>query len=155
MRLTPAPTRIAVAVTLSLLVLLVAPRVAAAGEYSVAACQADSLGFSTRAFVDVATRGMSTATLLELPTDGELADRDIVPMHRVPCVGPVWRFRSSSIVAAVVGHTTTVEIRAGRRRRRAVRVRAGAPLLQAIGDVGAGQRRLHSDAPPSPPRSGK
>ena len=30
----------------------------------------------------------ATATVLETPTDGELADSDVVPMHRVPCVGP-------------------------------------------------------------------
>jgi hypothetical protein len=30
------------------------------------------------------------------PTDGELADGDVVPMHRVPRVGPEWRFRWSS-----------------------------------------------------------
>jgi hypothetical protein len=44
---------------LSVLVALAAPRAADAGQYSVAACQADQLGFSTRAFVDFATRGMS------------------------------------------------------------------------------------------------
>ena len=31
---------------------------ARAGEFQVAACQADPLGFSTRAFEDFATRGM-------------------------------------------------------------------------------------------------
>ena len=52
-------TRGAVAGALYVLVILAAPRAAAAGQYSVAACQADQLGFSTRAFVDFATRGMS------------------------------------------------------------------------------------------------
>jgi hypothetical protein len=52
-------TRGAVAGALSVLVILAAPGAAAAGQYSVAACQADQLGFSTRAFVDFATRGMS------------------------------------------------------------------------------------------------
>jgi hypothetical protein len=34
--------------------------------------------------------------VLESPTDGELADGDVVPMHRVPRVGPEWRFRWAS-----------------------------------------------------------
>jgi hypothetical protein len=39
---------------------------------------------------------VATATGLELPPIGEVAESDVVPMHRVPCVGPEWRFRSSS-----------------------------------------------------------
>ena len=58
MRKTPRLTRCLVPGVLSVLVLLVAPGAAVAGEYSVAACQADQLGFSTRAFDDFATRGM-------------------------------------------------------------------------------------------------
>jgi hypothetical protein len=51
-------TRGAVAGAVFVLVILAAPGVAAAGQYSVAACQSDQLGFSTRAFADFATRGM-------------------------------------------------------------------------------------------------
>ena len=58
MRKIPSLTRCAIPGVLLLLVLLVGPGVAAAGEYSVAACQADPLGYSTRAFDDFATRGM-------------------------------------------------------------------------------------------------
>jgi hypothetical protein len=51
-------TQGAAAGALCLVVILAAPRAATAGQYSVAACQADQLGFSTRAFADFATRGM-------------------------------------------------------------------------------------------------
>jgi hypothetical protein len=43
---------------------------------------------------------VATSTVLELPTDGELADGDVVPMHRVPRVGPEWSFRWSSMGGA-------------------------------------------------------
>jgi hypothetical protein len=56
---TVSTSRFALVSVLCLALLLMLPRPAAAGEYSVAACQADSLSFSTRAFVDFATRGMS------------------------------------------------------------------------------------------------
>jgi hypothetical protein len=55
----PALTRCAFAGVICLTLVLILPRPAGAGEYSVATCQADSLTFSTRAFVDFATRGMS------------------------------------------------------------------------------------------------
>ena len=58
MRKTPSLTQRAIPGVLLLLVFLVGPGVAAGGEYSVAACQADPLGYSTRAFDDFATRGM-------------------------------------------------------------------------------------------------
>ncbi len=45
--------------TLCLLAVLVVPAAASAGQYSVASCQADQVMFSTRAFTDFATRGMS------------------------------------------------------------------------------------------------
>ena len=45
--------------TLCLLAVLVVPATASAGQYSVASCQADQVMFSTRAFTDFATRGMS------------------------------------------------------------------------------------------------
>jgi hypothetical protein len=60
MHTSPALTRCAFASALCLAAVLMIARPAAAGEYAVAACQADSLTFSTRAFVDFATRGMST-----------------------------------------------------------------------------------------------
>ena len=90
MRLTPAPTRIAVAATLPLLVLLVAPRVAAAGEYSVAACQADSLSFSTRAFVDAAGQ-----------PDQVVAGEDHVHAAILPMARKLdWQVRHASMIAS-------------------------------------------------------
>ena len=58
MRTTSTLTRCVIPGLLLMVVLFVAPGVAVAGEYSVAACQADPLGYSTRAFDDFATRGM-------------------------------------------------------------------------------------------------
>ena len=59
MHTSSALTRCAFASAICLALVLILPRPADAGEYSVATCQADSLTFSTRAFVDFATRGMS------------------------------------------------------------------------------------------------
>ena len=59
MHTSSALTRCAFASAICLDMVLILPRPADAGEYSVATCQADSLTFSTRAFVDFATRGMS------------------------------------------------------------------------------------------------
>ena len=55
----PTIRRFAVSGALSLLLLATLAGRAAAGEFSVAACQADRLNFSTSAFEDFATRGMS------------------------------------------------------------------------------------------------
>jgi hypothetical protein len=66
---TPRLTRSVIPGVLALLLLLVAPGAAVAGEYSVAACQADALGFSTRAFDDFASqRRRRTRTSPDLPT---------------------------------------------------------------------------------------
>ena len=51
--------RLIAVATLCLLAVLVLPATASAGQYSVASCQADQVMFSTRAFTDFATRGMS------------------------------------------------------------------------------------------------
>jgi hypothetical protein len=127
MRLTPAPTRIAIATTLSVLVLLAAPRVAAAGEYSVAACQADSLSFSTRAFVDVATRGMSIkrACNPEGPGLRGLITANVVRRQ------PVRRGATSMVAITAPQGTTFTRFRwAGTARRRDCRY-----ALQLYADV--------------------
>jgi hypothetical protein len=69
---------------------------------------------------------------------GELADGDVVSMHRVPCVGPEWRFRLS---AAGVSRTGTPALGLGhnralatRRCARAVQVAAGLDPRPASGD---------------------
>jgi hypothetical protein len=51
--------RLIAVVALCLLTSLALPGTASAGQYSVASCQADQVMFSTRAFTDFATRGMS------------------------------------------------------------------------------------------------
>ncbi|MDX6601681.1 MAG: hypothetical protein QOF13_883 [Solirubrobacterales bacterium] len=59
MRLATKPLcSIAVAAALAILGVLAAPRSAAAGEYTIYACQADDAGYVSSAFEDFATRGM-------------------------------------------------------------------------------------------------
>ena len=59
MRLATNPLRsVVVLVALAILVVLAAPRSAAAGEYTISACQADEAGYVSSAFESFATRGM-------------------------------------------------------------------------------------------------
>jgi hypothetical protein len=60
MRSRPTARRCALASAVVAVLMATTSDAAVAGEYSVAACQADPLGFSTRAFDDFATRGMKT-----------------------------------------------------------------------------------------------
>ncbi len=132
----------AIAGGLSLVALTFGASKAAAGEFEVASCQADQLNFSTNAFADFATRGMSIkrACNPEGPGLRGLIVRNLVRRGRVP------RGAVAMVTLNAPGGTRFVNFRwAGTARRRdcgyALQLYADAPDIKPIPikNVRAGQ----------------
>jgi len=105
----------ALAAVLAILVVLAAPRSAAAGEYTISACQADGAGYASLAFENFATRGMKwrrACDPLGPPLRGLIA-------ANVPGTGRVARGAQSGFILAAPPGTTFARLRwSGHAQRR-------------------------------------
>lgn len=103
------------AAVLAILVVLAAPRSAAAGEYTISACQADEAGYASSAFENFATRGMKwrrACNPLGPPLRGLVA-------ANVPGTGRVARGAQAGFILAAPPGTTFSRLRwSGHAQRR-------------------------------------